>query len=191
MSDFGGNDFTSALKRMEQTGQVGAGITERDVKLVVWFTPCAERDDVASQREGRNIYKDVVYMGRRNVGDKDYITTPATMQHFQEHPQEWAAYQAMAASPKTSMLHLPGVDWHPAILRYCEDARLFTIEDLAAADVQPELEAAREVARRWVAMASEKGTETVAKKRGGRVKGSKNKPKVVPGGNEQDTEAAA
>lgn len=190
MSDFGGNDFTSALKRMEQNGQTGAGITERELKIVVWFVPQAIRDEVASQREGRNIYKETVYMGRRNVGDKDYITTPTTPDILAQYPQEWAEYQARMRNPKTSMLHFPGADWHPAILRYCEDARLFTIEDLAEAEtVQPELVEVQALARRWVAMVNAKAEPVAVKKRGGRVKGSKNKPKVPS--HVQDAEAAA
>ena len=175
MSD---SDILRKLEEMERTG-AGAGMIERQVRVVVWFYPWAVRDDLASRKEGRTIYHDAPYCARRAIGDKDYISGPATPAMIAEYPQEWARYQGAMTSPKSSIRYLPGAEIKPSILKYCEDAGFFAIEDLAtAAEVQPELEGAKLLAQRWVAMARDMAVPApVAKKRGGRVKGSKNRPK--------------
>lgn len=183
------DEFKQALESMNSNSL--AGITERKLNISVWFVPMAERDDIASKKAGRTIYREKTYMGRRNIGDKDYVTQLATPEHIAEYPQEWALYQAKLRNPQTSIRHLPGIELHPAIRMYCEDAKIGSIEALAeATDVQEELLPAQALARKWVAMMAAPTVEAVTpKKRGGRVKGSKNKPKVPT--HVQDTEAAA
>lgn len=180
--------FTSAIKKIEdREGIAKAGVTERPLNIKVWFVPVAEKDELASKREGRTIYKESVYLGRRNVGDRDYVTQPASPELIAEYPQEWADFQNKIRNPRTSILHLPMIEMHPAIRMYCEDARIGSIEALAEApNVQPELKAAQELARRWIAMVhTPVELTTQAKNKGGRPKGSKNKAHV------EDTQAAA
>lgn len=179
---------------MEQQGSTAAGITERPLNIKVWFVPVAEKDDLASRKEGRTIYRESVYMGRRNVGDKDFVTQLATPEYIAEYPQEWADFQNKIRNPRTSILHLPMIEMHPAVRMYCEDAKIGTIEGLAEAhNVQPELKDAQALARRWIAMVNPiqadggKSECSEPKKRGGRVKGSKNKPKE----HVENTQAAA
>lgn len=166
-------------------GTNGEGIIERKVKVVAWFYPWAVRDDIASQKAGRTIYKDADYVARRAQGDVDYMSGPVTVEMIKAYPQEWAAYQAALSNPKVTIKALPGLK--PSTLKYCEDAELFTIQDLAEAEnVQPELDAARALARRWLTVANSVETPVVAKRRG-RIPGSKNKPKT----HVQDAKAAA
>jgi hypothetical protein len=187
------SDILGKLEEMERTGQV-AGMIERKVRVVVWFYPWAVKDELASKREGRTIYHDADYAARRAIGDKDYMSGPATKDMISQYPEEWAHYQRRLVQPKTSIRFLPGAEVHPSILKYCEDAGLHAIEDLAQAEeLQPELHTARLLAQRWVAMSKEPvqvaKPVAAATKRRGRIPGSKNKPKAVP--HVQDTQTAA
>jgi hypothetical protein len=182
-------DIVSKLEEMERTGQV-AGLIERKVRVVVWFYPWAVKDELASKKAGRTIYHDAPYCARRAIGDKDYMSGPATPALIAENPAEWTEYNRRMTQPKTSIRFLPGAETHPSILKYCEDAGLMAIEDLASAPhTQPELKDAQALAQRWVEMAKGVVTPTaVPVKRGGRKPGSKNKPKVA---HVQSSEAAA
>jgi hypothetical protein len=182
-------DIVSKLEEMERTGQV-AGLIERKVRVVVWFYPWAVKDELASRKEGRTVYHDAPYCARRAIGDKDYMSGPATPALIAENPAEWTEYNRRMTQPKTSIRFLPGAETHPSILKYCEDAGIMAIEDLAQApSLQPELRGAQALARRWVEMSKGADAPVAATvKRGGRKAGSKNKPKVS---HAQSSEAAA
>jgi len=135
----------------------------------------ATLDPEASEREGRKIYREAPYIKLWADGSKDQADHIATAEDRKAYPQEWAAFEQQRAHPQHSVTHLPG--FSAVHFRYCDDAEIFTIEALVAADVQPEMKALQEMGKRWLSLLAPETTEA-PKKRGGRVKGSKNKPKV-------------
>jgi hypothetical protein len=149
----------------------GAGIIETKKAVTVWFYPHATRDDVASQRAGRTIFVDVHYMTVKGKNDVDFMSRLVSPEDVGNYPKEWAEYQARLADTRTSVRSLPKM--RPSILKTLEIYGIQTIEDLAVADVVPELLEYKALAIRWLDVA--KGVETVAKNKGGRPKGSKNK----------------
>jgi len=154
----------------------GAGIIETRKQVTAWFYLHATRDDVASQRAGRTIYVDVPYFQSKGKGDTDYVSGPAKAENVGDFPKEWAEFQARLADTRTSVMALPMM--RPSIRKMLEDAKIETIEDLAVAQVQPELQEHQKLAQLWLKLASEatkKPEEVVPKNKGGRPKGSKNK----------------
>jgi hypothetical protein len=148
----------------------GAGIIETKKMVSVWFYPHATRDDVASQRTGRTIFVDVHYMTVKGKSDVDFMSRLVSPEDVGNYPKEWAEYQAKLADTRTSVHHLPKM--RPSILKTLELYGIQTIEDLAVADVVPELDQYKALAIRWLEVAN--GSEAV-KSKGGRPKGSKNK----------------
>ena len=171
------SDDNQILRQIESGEPVG--IINRNVKVVVTFYTHAIKDEVASKREGRTIYKNVDYVQRKAIGDKDFISAPVQLSDQDNYPQEWAAYQAWKLNPKTHVRTLPRMT--PAHFRLCEDLQIPTIQDLAVTEVPPELEELKQIAIAWLRF--EKGEPEV--KKGGRPKGSKNRPK------NEDAKAAA
>jgi len=152
----------------------GAGIIETKRPVTIWFYLHATRDDVASQRAGRTIFVDVPYISTKGHGDKDFMSGPVKPEDVGNYPEEWRAFQERLADTRTSIRCLPNL--RPSILKTLEAAKIETIEDLAVANVQPELEQHKALAIRWLEMSGDKGTVVVpAKNKGGRPKGSKNK----------------
>jgi len=139
----------------------------------------ATLDTAATEREGRTIYKEAPYIKLWAEGSIDAASHIANPQDRKDYPQEWAAFEQQRASPQHSVTHLPG--FSAMYFRYCEDAELYTIEALVAADVHPELKTLQEMGRRWLSLLKPESAEP-PKRKGGRVKGSKNKPKAKPDG---------
>lgn len=188
MDGFSDADFLAKAAEMGERGQ-HAGIIEKQRKVIAWFYPHAIHDEVASMREGRPIYHDADYVMCKCKGATDGISSPVTKEHIANFPNEWLLYSEWKKTPESNIKCLPGIARTPSVIRYCEDMQVRTIEQLAAAGtVQPELVAAQAMARAWVALA-DRTPPAPAKKRGGRVKGSKNRPKVPHG--QQDAKTAA
>ena len=135
-------------------------------------------DGDATQKAGRTIYKEAPYIKLWAEGSTDAASHIATAQDRKDYPQEWAAFEQQRANPQHSVMHLPG--FSAMYFRYCEDAELFTIEALVAAEVNPELKALQDMGRRWLELLKPEARPEIVppRKRGGRVKGSKNKPKA-------------
>lgn len=163
--NFNEQDIADQLSR-------GAGIIETKKAVTVWFYPHATRDDVASQRAGRTIFVDVHYMTVKGKSDVDFMSRLVSPEDVGNYPKEWAEYQARLADTRTSVRCLPKM--RPSILKTLELYGIQTIEDLAVANVVPELEEYRALANRWLIAASSIETTTI-KNKSGRPKGSKNK----------------
>lgn len=140
----------------------------------------ATLDGDATQKAGRPIYKEAPYVKLWAEGSRDAASHIVEAADRKAYPAEWAAFEQLRANPLHSVTHLPG--FSAVHFRYCDDADLYTIEALVAADVQPELRELQIMGRRWLALLKpEQPTADVApKKRGGRKPGSKNRPKVAP-----------
>lgn len=138
----------------------------------------ATLDAEATEKAGRRIYREAPYIKLWAEGSKDQADHIADAADRKEYPQEWAAFEAQRANPTHSVTHLPG--FSAVHFRYCDDAEIYTIEDLVQCDVQPELKELQAMGVRWLSLLQ---PEAVAvKKRGGRKLGSKNKPKVKADG---------
>ncbi len=166
-------------------GKNGAGIIGAGTKMPVKarFYMHATIDGDATQKNGRNIYREVPYVEIRPLGEDGRLESMSrivTDAERREFPQEWAAFERQRTTPMHSVMALPG--FNACAFRYCDDAQLFTIEALSVADVQPELEALKAEAVRWMEFAYPKP------KKAGRPPGSRNKPKVDHG---KDAESAA
>ena len=157
-------------------GTNGAGIIGTQKRVIARFFMHATKDGDASLKEGRTIYREVPYVEVRAEGSKDSVSHEVEAEDRKLFPQEWAQFEAQRRNPMHSVMALPG--FTACHFRYCEDAEIYTIEALAEANVQPELETLKSMAVRWLAMLH--GEEP--KKRGGRKPGSKNKPKVKADG---------
>lgn len=138
----------------------------------------ATLDAEASEKAGRKIYREAPYVKLWAEGSKDTADHIVTEADRREHPQAWAAFEQSREKPQHSVTHLPG--FSAVHFRYCEDAEIFTIEALVAAEVQPELMPLQAMGRRWLALLQPESA--VVPKRGGRKPGSKNKPKVKADG---------
>lgn len=160
----GGGDFAVVL------GGSG-GITHAQ------FYMHATLDVEASEKAGRRIYREAPYVKLWAEGSRDQADHIADAADRKAYPQEWAAFEQQRQHPLHSVTHLPG--FSAVHFLYCEDAEIFTIEALVAAEVQPEMKALQEMGRRWLSLLQPVADQP--KKRGGRVKGSKNKPKVSNG----------
>lgn len=157
------------LRQLNKSGSQGYGMIERSNPVRVWFYMHAIKDDVASAREKRPIYKDAPYAARRVEGDVDFISSPVTPELVGKHGAEWQLFQDWLANPQIPVRMLPGLN--PSAHKYCEDAKIYTISQLAeATELVPELEAHKLMAQKWM------GLREPAKKTG-RPKGSKNKVK--------------
>ena len=154
---------------LAQARQQGSGSLEYKHDFVVKFTLHAVRDATASERSGRNVYTNVVYFARKARDVKDYITAPATDEHFREFPREYAEFRQSLEDRRTHITKLPRMN--PAAYKTLEELGVFTIEDFAAlAGVYEELSDLHAIARRWVA--EDRGTAaTVDKRKGGWPKG--------------------
>lgn len=159
-------------------GTNGAGIIGTQKRVVARFFMHATKDGDASMAAGRTIYREVPYVEVRADGAKDSVSHEVEVEDRKLFPQEWAQFEEQRRNPVHSVMALPG--FTASAFRYCDDAEIYTIEALATANVQPELQALKAMAVRWLAMLH--GSEPVAPKRGGRKPGSKNKPKVKADG---------
>jgi len=133
-------------------------------------------DREATDKAGHTVYKEAPYIKLWADGATDSASHIASAQDRKDYPQEWAAFEQQRANPQHSVTHLPG--FSAVHFRYCDDAEIYTIEALVAADVQPELKGLQAMATRWLALLS----PGEAPRRGGRKPGSKNKPKVKADG---------
>lgn len=172
-------DDSDILRQIQSGNPVG--VVERNRQVRARFYTHAIKDDVASRREGRSIYRNVDYIQRVAVGDKDFVSAPVQLSDTHNFPQEWAAYQAWKARPVTSIRCLPKLT--PADLLLCEELGIRTIEDMAASDVQPELAELKRIAILWLSLAAGNSVAPASvetgKRKGGRPPGSKNKPKAA------------
>lgn len=147
----------------------------------------ATLDGDATQREGRPIYREAPYVKLWAEGSKDTADHIVTAEDRKAYPQEWLEFEQNRASPTHSVTHLPG--FSAVHFRYCDDAEIFTIEALVAADVQPELKPLQEMGRRWLSLLAPETVAAPPKKRGGRKPGSKNRPKVSADGQHPENPA--
>lgn len=161
---------------LQQAAQ-GAGTLRYQSDLRVAFYLHATRDDLASAREGRPIYVDTIYMSKKAVNTKDYISSPASPEDIQSHPDEWAAFQERKGS-KTHLGYLPKIT--PAELMTLQELGIQSIEDFAASKPTQELERAHAIALRWTGSVQAKPEM----KRKGWPKGKPRKPR-------EDAQAAA
>lgn len=176
------SDDSDILRQIQNGTPVG--VVERNRKVHARFYTHAIKDDVASRREGRSIYRNVDYVQRIAVGDKDFVSAPVQLTDQQLFPVEWAAYQAWKNNPKTSIKNLPRMT--PADYKLCEELEIFAIEDLAVSDVPPELVELKRIAVLWLSLvAGQPCAPQPAKGKPGRKPGSKNKPKATSHENPQ------
>ena len=161
---------------LQQAAQ-GAGMLRYQSDVRVAFYLHATRDELASAREGRPIYVDTIYMSRKALNTKDFISSPASPEDIRAHPKEWADFQERRES-KTHLGYLPKIT--PAELLTLHEMEIFSIEDFAAAKPTPELERAHAIALRWLGAVEAKPEA----KRKGWPKGKPRKPR-------EDAQAAA
>lgn len=173
------NDIQAALAANgTPDGTNGAGLVGTAKRTMARFYMHATKDGDESLVKGRTIYKETPFVEMWAEGATDKASHAVTSDDRKAYPQEWAEFQRQLVDPVHSAAALPG--FTASMRRYLEDAELFTIEGLATADVQPELESLKATAIKWLAMA--KGDDAPVTKRGGRKLGSKNKPKVSADG---------
>ena len=156
----------------------GAGALAYRAELHVTFYLHATKDDIASRKEGRPIYRDAIYYSVKAEGTKDFMSAPATPENIANHPKEWSVFRERMENTKTSIRALPRVT--PAALLTLEELGIHSIEDFAASTPTPELEQMHAVAVRWVGAA----VPAEPKKRGW----PKGKPRK---GHGEDAQAAA
>lgn len=136
-----------------EQAKAGAGKIEYRQDFVVWFTRHAVKDEVASKRLGRPIYVDATYFVRKARDVKDFVTVPATEEHYREFPAEFAAFSEAVKNPRTPINALPRMT--PCAFMTLQEIGVHTIEDFAAKQsVFPELEDLHAIAKRWMAETS-------------------------------------
>lgn len=171
------NAVLNDIAILEQASQ-GTGTLTYRTDIRVQFYLHASKDELASKKHGRPIFKDAVYMSTHAVGVKDFMSSLAKPEDIAKHPKEWAEFTERMENKRTSIKNLPRAT--PAVLLTLEELEVFTIEDFAASVPTPELEAAHSIALRWVGAVQES-----PKRKGGWPKGKPRK------GNGEDAEAAA
>lgn len=168
------NDIQAALAANgTPDGTNGAGLVGTAKRTMARFYMHATKDGDETLAKGRTIYKETPFVEMWADGATDKASHPVTPDDRKAYPQEWAEFQRQLTDPVHSAAALPG--FTASMRRYLEDAELFTIEALAKADVQPELEALKATAVKWLAMA--KGEDAPVWNGKGRKPGSKNRPK--------------
>lgn len=165
---------------MLASAKSGAGALTYRADLHVMFYLHAAKDEIASHKEGRSIYKDAIYFSVKARDSKDFISSPASPENIAQYPKEWADFRERMENPKTSTRMLPRVT--PAVLLTLDELGIFSIEDFAASTPPPELSASHAIALRWLGAIEPKDA---AKSKGGWPKGKPRK------GHAQDAKAAA
>lgn len=100
---------------------------------IVEFYDHAVTDREATEREGRRMFRDVLYIKVKNRGFKDYISRPATEQDKDDYPQAFARY-LNAQSRKAAGFQLSAFPAaSPSILAKLRLLRIETAEQLATA----------------------------------------------------------
>lgn len=163
---------------LEQARQGGAGALSYRTDVRVQFYLHASKDELASRKENRPIYKDAIYLSTHAAGVKDFISALAKPDDIAKHPKEWAEFTERMQNKRTSIKNLPRAT--PAVLLTLEELGIFCIEDFAASTPTPELAEAHAIACRWVG-----AVEEAPKRKGGWPKG---KPRKSDG---KDAQAAA
>jgi hypothetical protein len=166
------------IKILEQAKQGGAGALSYRTDVRVQFYLHAAKDELASRKHGRPIYKDSIYISTHAVGVKDFISAPTKPEDIARHPAEWKEFCDRMENKRTSIRHLPRVT--PAVLLTLEELGIASIEDFAASTPTAELAEAHAIALRWVG-----AVEEAPKRKGGWPKG---KPRKSDG---KDAQAAA
>ena len=131
------------------------------VEPFVSFYDEAELDMVASQGEGRRIYRKAIYIKVRAPGVTDWVSYRAQPEDITKYPREYSLYKRTQQGKKPiSVEIIPDLD--VTHLHELIDLNLATLPELAAAEVvPPHLEYAREYAVAICNIMKEKANGTV------------------------------
>lgn len=157
-------------------GTNGAGLLGTSKRTMARFYMHATKDGDESLRLGRTIYKEAPFVEMWAEGSKDTASHPVDAGDIRAYPQEWAEFQRQRTDPVHSVMALP--TFSACMRRYCEDAEIFTIEKLAASEVQPELAELKAMAHRWLEMANGKPPQVRKGWPKGKPRGKKAAPDV-------------
>ena len=118
----------------------------KESKTIAYFFDHAVRDDVASQREGRPVFVDQVYLSKRSAlsQSQDEFHRKATKEDRLQFPKEWARYEQVKdnlSRPRVKML--PGIS----------EARIAELQELGIYSLQELVECRHKGYEEWQAMA--------------------------------------
>lgn len=116
------------------------GAHNPDSALAVRFHSKAVQNMFESDKQGRPIFNDIVYIEIFTPGDSlNIIDTPVRDAHKMRFPQQWAQYQ-LAHGTDTRMMGTPLTEWTYLSAAQAEELKalkFFTVESLAnASDLQ-------------------------------------------------------
>jgi hypothetical protein len=147
-ADFNVDDFTPEAQR------------DMDAKLLVRFFTKPKQDTVASEKEGRPIFKDTEYVEIRVPGSRDVVCRPAKQRDLARFPRHYDMFKRRIETPEVGT---PLAEW-PLIARsQVEELTFFnckTVEQLAemsdsnAANFMG-MNALRQKAKDWLVKATE------------------------------------
>lgn len=109
--------------------QIWNEIAPRRPQPIVTFMLQAQRDEEASERLGRPVYNDAVYVAVKVPDEKDYVSRPASDEDKRKWPEAWAQFQATQGKAGTHLRALPGIT--PARFREFVEMGIRTVEELA------------------------------------------------------------
>lgn len=111
----------------------GTPATEDDKRLFVVFSYEPRVDHAASEKEGRNVYRDVEFVTIRIPGDKTLsVHRPVMASDKQRFPQQYAAFRSKSHEDVvgTPLNLWPGI--RPAQVKELEYFNVHTVEQLAS-----------------------------------------------------------
>lgn len=122
---------------------------ERPAAKAHFFLHGAKNED-ATIAAGYPVYEDKVYVGIHIPDSPDYVSVPASEQHFQEYPQAYARFKQWQDWKQHNLELLPGIT--PAKTATLKELKIHTIEQLASheGDLTPHVEDLRAIAKKFV-----------------------------------------
>jgi len=112
----------------------GSQQSKMDEGLLVRFYVKARQDQVATNRAGKPLFKDVDYIEIRVPGQRNFVARPATPRDKARFPRHWEAYKSRTSEDEY-LEGTPLIEW-PLITRsQCEElsfANVKTVEQLLA-----------------------------------------------------------
>jgi hypothetical protein len=135
----------------EATGKLMDEVLEPASEANGW-TPLVRK----AEATGYTVFRDVLYIEEHIIGDKDFVSTPATEAHREKYPEAWARFTAWQRSGLHPVTAVHGIT--PAAIETFRGLGIGSMEKLAAheAPLPVQFERHRQFARRFLGVVNGK-----------------------------------